>query len=216
MTLSYLQKKFIEEEILEYRVMKFLEEELNNNDVASIDIQRTPLLTRITIEVRNPSKLVGRKGTSINKIASRLENELGIKNPQISVVEVKNAFLEPRIVGRRAAKMIELGKKPRAIIHQLLEEIMKNGAVGAEIIIGGAMSRGTRAKSMGAMAGFVPKAGDATKLVKKAHVSAVTKFGVIGIKVKIVPPGTIIPGTKLAKELEKQKLTSSSDGEKNA
>ncbi|MFA5077637.1 MAG: KH domain-containing protein, partial [Candidatus Micrarchaeia archaeon] len=142
------EKKFIEEPILQYEIMKFLEKGLDRTDLANIDIQRTPVVTRITLEVMNPGKIIGRRGGVINQLTETLQREFNIKNPQISVVEVRHPGLEPRIMGRRAAKMLEMGKKARMVLHYLLREIMASGAIGAEIIVSGTMSRGSRAKRL--------------------------------------------------------------------
>lgn len=193
-------RKFIEDPILQYEIMKFLEKELDRIGLAGIDIQRTPVVTRITLEVMNPGKLIGRGGGVINRLTETLQREFAIQNPQISVAGVRNPNLEPRLVGKRAAKMVEMGKKVRSVLHFLLREVMGNGAIGAEIVISGAMSKGSRAKRMRAAAGFIPKAGEYVRLVKEAHVVSVTKYGVIGIFVRLVPPGTVFPD-KVEKEL---------------
>ncbi len=187
------ERKFIEDPLLQYEIMKFLEKELDRVGLAGIDIQRTPVVTRISLEVMNPGKIIGRGGSVINRLTDTLKNEFNIQNPQISVVEVRTPSLEPRLVGKRAAKMIEMGKKVRSIIHFLIREIMGSGAIGSEIVISGAMSKGARAKRMRAAAGFIPKAGEYVRLVREAHVVSVTKYGAIGIFVRIVPPGTIFP-----------------------
>lgn len=187
------EKKFIEDPILQYEIMKYLQKELDRTDLANIDIQRTPVVTRITLEVMNPGKLIGRKGGVINKLTETLQQEFNIKNPQISVVEVRNPSLEPRIVGRRAAKMLEMGKKARMVLHFLLRDIISAGAIGAEIIVSGAMTKGARSKRLSVITGFIPKAGEPARLVREAHVTSVTKYGAIGIFVRIVPPGTVFP-----------------------
>lgn len=190
------EKKFIEEPILQYQIMKFLEKELDRTDLANIDIQRTPVVTRITLEVLNPGRIIGKRGGIINKLTEMLQTQFNINNPQISVIEVKNPLLEPRIVGRKAAKMFEMGKKVRAVLHYLMREIMAAGAIGAEIVVSGAMTKGARAKRMSVAAGFIPKAGEPSRFVKEAHITSVTKVGAIGIFVRIVPPGTVFPDKK--------------------
>ncbi|MEW6528933.1 MAG: 30S ribosomal protein S3 [Candidatus Micrarchaeota archaeon] len=187
------EKKFIEEPLLQYEIMRFLEKQLDRNDLANIDIQRTPVITRITLEVMNASKLTRRRSNIISRLTKALQDEFNIKDPQISVVEVKNPALEPKIVGRRAMKMMEMGKKARAVLHFLLSETLSNGAIGAEIVISGAMSRGSRAKRMRMVAGLIPKSGESTRLVREARVISVSKYGTIGIFVRIVPPGTVLP-----------------------
>ena len=43
------------------------------------------------------------------------------------------------------------------------------------------------------VAGYIPKAGEPARLIRVAHISANTRSGVIGILVRIVPPGTVFP-----------------------
>ncbi|MEK6978833.1 MAG: 30S ribosomal protein S3 [Candidatus Micrarchaeota archaeon] len=188
------EKKFIDEPIGKYKMMKFLEKALENAWLAGVDIQRTPLVTRITLEVMNPGKVIGRKGRFINDLTEAIKTEFGIENPQISVVDVQNQYLEPRLVAKKAAKYIEMGKKVRQVMHFLLREILKSGALGAEIVASGKIgAKGARAKSLHVSAGYIPKAGEPARLVREAHVNALTKSGIIGVLARIVPPGTIFP-----------------------
>lgn len=197
--MSY-EKKFIAEPVKKYRIMKFLEQSLDKDWIAGIDVQRTPLATRITLETLNPGKVIGRRGKSINRLTDILRDEFGIENPQINVVEITQPFLEPRIISKKAARYIEMGKKVRAVLHYLLREIMNAGAMGAEIIASGKIgAKGARAKTLKVSAGYIPKSGDLVYQVRKAHVSANTKSGVIGVLTRIVPPGTIFPGMKVEK-----------------
>jgi len=182
---------------LKLKILRFLEQELKNAGVANIQVQRTPLMTRVVLEVANPARIIGRKGALINTLTRRLKEKFNIENPQISVVEVKSFFLEPKLVGKRAARLIEMGKRVRPVVHRLLDEIMASGAIGAEIRVAGVMSKGARAKAFRAQRGYIPKAGDPVRLVKEAHVVAVTKVGAIGITVRIVPPGTEFPDKKV-------------------
>ena len=47
--------------------------------------------------------------------------------------------------------------------------------------------------------GYLPKAGNVTKLVDEAKVASYPKYGAIGIKVRIVQPGTVFPHRKIKK-----------------
>jgi len=187
------RQKFIEEPILKYQVLRYLEKQLSRAALANIDIQRTPVVTRIILEVANPRRIVGRGGSLINRLTEDLKVKFNIENPQITVVAVKNFFLEPRLVGKKAARLIEMGRKVRPVVHRLLREIMANGAIGAEIKVAGTTSKGARSKCFRAQMGYIPKAGEPVRLVKQAHVVAITKVAAIGITVRIVPPGTQFP-----------------------
>ncbi len=188
------QEKLIEEPISKYQVMKFLEQKLDRAGLASVDIQRTPLVTRITLEVTNPARIIGKRGKLINELTEVIKKEFKIENPQISVMEVRNPFLEPRMVAKKAAKYIEMGKKVRAVLHFVLREVIRAGALGAEIRAAGKIGgKGAKAKSLRVMAGYIPSAGEPARLVRVAHLNANTKSGVIGVMVRLVPPGTVFP-----------------------
>ncbi len=197
MSMMIYQEKLIEEPFSKYQVMKFLEKKLDRAGLASVDIQRTPLVTRITLEVTNPARIIGKKGRLINELTDTIKQEFKIDNPQISVIEVRDPFLEPRMVAKRASKYIEMGKKVRAVLHYLLREVIRAGALGAEIVAAGKIgAKGARAKSLRVVAGYIPKAGEPARLIRVAHLNANTRSGVIGILVRIVPPGTVFPDKK--------------------
>jgi small subunit ribosomal protein S3 len=188
------EKKFIEEPISKCQLRRFLEKEFDRAWLADVDIQRTPLVTRITIEVMNPGRIIGRRGKFINQLTDKIKIEFGIENPQISIIEVQRPELEPRIIAKKAAKYIEMGKKVRSVLHYLLKDAIAHGALGAEIEAAGKIgAKGARSKSLRISAGYIPSAGEPARLVKEAHVSAVTKSGVIGVLARVVMPGTIFP-----------------------
>ncbi len=209
--------KLIEEPISKYKVMKFLEQKLDRAGLASVDIQRTPLVTRITLEVTNPARIIGKKGRLINELTETIKQEFKIENPQISVVEVREPFLEPRMVGKKAAKYIEIGKKVRAVLHYMLREVIRAGALGAEIVASGKIgAKGARAKSLRVVAGYIPKAGEPARLIRVAHISANTRSGVIGILVRIVPPGTVFPDKQVKEVVLPKVIEAAADVERPA
>ena len=64
---------------------------------------------------------------------------------------------------------------------------MKAGALGVEIRLSGKLPS-DRAKSWRFAAGYLKKVGDSAKVVGKAQSVALTKLGISGIKVAILPP----------------------------
>lgn len=215
MIMMIYQDKLIEEPFSKYQVMKFLELKLDRAGLASVDIQRTPLVTRITLEVTNPARIIGKRGRLINELTETIKKEFKIENPQISVIEVREPFLEPRMVAKKAAKYIEIGKKVRAVLHFMLREVIRAGALGAEIVASGKIgAKGARAKSLRVVAGYIPKAGEPARLVRVAHLSANTRSGVIGILVRIVAPGTVFPDKKTTKVVLPKVIEAAADVEK--
>ncbi|MEM4137643.1 MAG: 30S ribosomal protein S3 [Candidatus Anstonellaceae archaeon] len=198
-----VEKQFIKDALIKYLVARFLEEELDKAGFVDVDIQRTPMLTRVNLIVANPGRVIGRKGKTIKDLTEELTKRFNIENPQISVTEAKNPALEPRLIAKKIAKFIESGKKPRVVLHAALRDIMNAGALGGEIVIAGKLTaKGGRAKALRVSAGYIPKAGEPTRLVKTAHVTAYPKPGAIGVRVSIVPPGTVFPDKSPDKKIE--------------
>jgi small subunit ribosomal protein S3 len=201
------EQKFIEDSITRYRLSKYLENELDRAGFSRLDIQRTPMVTRIAVEVTNPGRVIGKRGKSIQDLTESIQKNFKIDNPQISVVESVNQNLEPRLVAKKICRYIEMGKKIRAILHAALRDAMRAGALGAEIVASGKIAaKGGRSKSFRVMGGYIPKAGEPARLVARAHVTAYPKSGAIGVLVRIVLPGTVFPDKKAGAHIEISKV----------
>lgn len=207
-----VEEKFIEDSITRYRVSKFLESELDRAGFSRVSIQRTPMVTRIAVEVTNPGRVIGKRGKSIQELTEAIQREFKIDNPQISVVESTNQNLQPRLVAKKICKYIEMGKKVRAILHAGLRDIMRSGALGAEIVASGKIAaKGGRSKSFRVMSGYIPKAGEPARQVARAHVTAYPKSGAIGVLVRIVLPGTVFPDKETGAKVEIAKVISAAE-----
>lgn len=195
-----VERKFIEDAMVKHEISKYLEKTLSRAGFSRVEIQKTPVITRITAFVTNPGRVIGRGGSTIDAITQEIKTKFKIENPQISVAEVKNEMLEPRLVGRHIANALERGANARSLLHSTLRTIIENGALGAEIIATGKLAaKGAKAKQIKVRFGYIPKAGDTVKLVDEAHVTSYPKYGAIGLKVMIVQPGTVFPGREIKK-----------------
>jgi len=183
-----VERKFIEDAIVRYKVSSFLRSKLERVGFSNVIIQRTPMVTRITIEVANPGRMIGKHGRSIKRLTDTIAHEFGVNDPQIAVIPVENMDLEPMLVARFVAKRIESDKPLRPTVHMALKKIMDAGALGAEIIVKGKLAaKGGKAKSMKVIAGYLPKAGEIIRKLKTADVVARPKYGAINVRVTIAP-----------------------------
>jgi small subunit ribosomal protein S3 len=205
-----IERKFIDDAKIKLSIAKFLSKELTRAGFSRVEIQKTPVLTRITIYVLNPGRVIGRAGRTIDGITDTLKKKFNVENPQINVVEVENRMLEPLLVAKSIAEKFERGINARKVIQGTLKEIIQNGALGAEIIASGKLAaKGARSKSIRKSVGYIPKAGDVVNLVREAEATAYPKYGAIGVKVRIVPPGTVFPDREVkAVEVPKAILNS--------
>ncbi len=189
-----VERKFIEDLIVKRRISKYMEKALTKAGFSRVDIQKTPVITRITPYVMNPGRVIGRGGETIDSLTATMKSRFKLDNPQISVADVANPKLEPRLVAKSIVNSLERGINPRRLIHTAIKEIMQNGALGAEIIAKGKLAaKGARAKKMKVRLGYLPKSGNSTRFVDEAKVAAYPKYGAIGITVRIVQPGTKFP-----------------------
>jgi small subunit ribosomal protein S3 len=149
------------------------------------DIQKSPLGTRLTLYVTRPGLVIGRKGSGIRDLTSKLEVRFGLTNPQISVVEVEVPELNPKIMCNRLAQLIERGTAFRRAALWTVKTIEGAGALGVEVTISGKL-RSERAHFEKHSSGIIPKSGNmADKVVREGITHVLTKMGIMGIRLKI-------------------------------
>jgi small subunit ribosomal protein S3 len=193
-----VEKKFLRKALNDYRVKTFLFKELDRAGVSSIDLQKTPIATRIAITVRRPGVVVGKRGKSIKDLCDALEKDFKIENPQIEVIEVQNAALDPKLVAEKIGRRVESKPQFKPALRIALREVMEAGAMGAEIRAAGKIvGKGGKAKVLTVRQGLLKKSGDLMKLVRVGTYIARMSAGAVGITVRIVPPGTIFHDTKI-------------------
>lgn len=171
-----------------YRNMEldeFLSHSLKDAGYGGVDVQKTPIGTRITLYVTRPGLVIGRKGVGIKDLTSKLETKFELSNPQISVMEVSIPELNPKIMSNRIAQLIERGTAFRRASLWTINTIMNAGALGVEVTISGKL-RSERAHFEKHSNGVVPKSGDvADKVVKVGITHVLTKMGLMGIQLRI-------------------------------
>ena len=164
---------------------EFLKEELKDAGFGGADIQKSPLGTRLTLYVTRPGLVIGRKGSGIRDLTSKLEVKFGLTNPQISVVEVEVPELNPKIMCNRLAQLIERGTAFRRAALWTVNTIKNAGALGVEVTISGKL-RSERAHFEKHFSGIIPKSGNmADKVVREGITHVLTKMGIMGIRLKI-------------------------------
>ena len=184
-----------------YRNMElneYLATNLKDAGYGGVDVQKTPIGTRITLYVTRPGLVIGRKGTGIKDLTSRLEHNFGLTNPQISVLEVPVPELNPKIMSNRIGQLIERGTAFRRASLWTINTIMNAGALGVEVSVAGKL-RSERSHFEKHSAGIIPKSGDVAERVVKVGVSHVlTKMGLMGIQLRIALKDEVPPEFELS------------------
>lgn len=164
---------------------EYLASTLKDAGYGDVEVQKTPIGTRITLYVTRPGLVIGRKGTGIKDLTTRLEEKFGLTNPQISVLEVSVPELNPKIMCNRIAQLIERGTAFRRAAMWSMNTIMNAGALGVEVAIAGKL-RSERAHFEKHSSGVMPKSGHlAEQIVRIGITSVLTKMGLMGIQLRI-------------------------------
>lgn len=184
---------FIDEAIRNMEIDEFLEKRLDRAGFGGVEVARTPLGTRVIIYATRPGMVIGRRGSSIIELTRLLEERFKLQNPQIAVSEIEVPELNARVMGSRIADAMQRGIHFRRTGFWALNQIMRAGAMGAEIVIRGKLTS-QRHRYEKYREGYIVRSGDpALKNVRSAVTSVQLKQGLIGISVKIIPPGEIFP-----------------------
>jgi len=186
-------KNFINNAIRQLEIHDFLEKELRRSGFGGAEITKTPLGTRIIIYAMKPGIVIGRRGTNIRGLTRLLEEKFNLFNPQIAVSEVEVPELNASIMASRIAEALQRGVHFRRIGFWALNQIMRAGAVGCEIIIKGKLTS-RRHRSEKYREGYIPRVGDPfLENVRRAVTTVTMRPGTLGINVKIVPPNIRFP-----------------------
>jgi small subunit ribosomal protein S3 len=192
---------------------EYLKESLRETGYGGVDIQKTPIGTRITLYVTRPGLVIGRKGSGIKDLTSKLEQKFGLNNPQISVMEIEVPELNPQIMANRIAQLVERGTAFRRASMWTMNTVMGAGAMGVEISIAGKL-RSERAHFEKHSSGVVPKSGNAAgKIVKLGITDVLTKMGLMGIQLRIALKNEIPPDFELIESKQEPVPDSNSQSE---
>jgi small subunit ribosomal protein S3 len=186
-------KRFITESIKKTEIDEFLQKKLDRAGYGGVNLSKTPLGTHVVIYAMRPGLVIGRGGETIKDLAVTLEENFKISNPQISVSEIEIPEFNAHVVASRVAFALQRGVHFRRAGFWALNQIMEAGALGAEIVISGKL-RTERARFEKFRAGYFPRCGEpALKYMKKAEAHVQLKPGIIGVRVKIMPPDAQFP-----------------------
>lgn len=186
-------KRFITESIKKTEIDEFLERKLERAGYGGVNISKTPLGTHVVIYAMRPGLVIGRGGETIKELAASLEHNFKVSNPQISVSEIEVPEFNAKVIANRVASALERGVHFRRAGFWALNQVMEAGALGCEIVISGKLTT-ERARFEKFRAGHFPTVGEpALRAIKTAEAHIQLKPGMIGVRVKIMPPDAYFP-----------------------
>lgn len=166
------------------KIRAWLDKRLNrrppNAAVSDIAIERTREELKVIIKTARPGLVIGPKGAEIERMTEELQYMTGRK-VAISVLEVKNADMDAKLVAESVAEQLVKRASFRRAVSMKVEAAMAAGAKGAKIRVSGRLGGAELARVLEVKKGSLPLS------TLQAHVEygtaeAVTTYGVIGVK----------------------------------
>ena len=186
-------KRFITEAIKNAEIDEFLQKKLERAGYGGVNLSKTPLGTHVVVYAMRPGLVIGRGGETIRELATVLEQNFKVANPQISVSEIEVPELNAYVVASRVTSALQKGIHFRRAGFWAMNQVMEAGALGCEIVISGKL-RTERARFEKFRAGYFPRCGEpALKYTRKTEAHVQLKAGMFGVRVKIMPPDAIFP-----------------------
>jgi len=186
-------KRFITDSIKRTEIDEFLQRKLERAGYGGVNISKTPLGTHVVIYAMRPGLVIGRGGETIKELAAQLEQNFKVTNPQISVSEIEVPEFNAHVVANRVTSALERGVHFRRAGFWALNQVMEAGALGCEIVISGKLTT-ERARFEKFKAGHFPIVGEpATRAMRTAEAHVQLKPGMIGVRVKVMPPDAFFP-----------------------
>src|SRR5438445_381325 len=186
-------KRIIVENVRRVLLKEYLMNETRRAGFGGLDIQRTPMGTRVTLLAERPGLVIGRKGGAIKALTEAVEQRFRFDNPQIEVQEVASPALNAQIMAEKLANARERGWHFRRAGHSTVRRIMEAGAKGCLVVIAGKLT-GQRHRTEKFKAGHIKYCGEPRNLwMGLGFASAKLKPGVIGVTVEIMDPRAKLP-----------------------
>jgi len=187
------ERKFVTENIRRVLLKEYLMKRVGRAGFGGLDVQRTPMGTRVTLITERPGLVIGRRGENIKSLTQAIEHDFNFNNPQIEVQEVDNPNLNAQIMAEKLANALERGWHFRRAGHSTVRRIMENGARGCQVIISGKLT-GQRHRTEKFKDGHIKYCGQAKlNFMHQGFAAAKLKPGVIGVTVQIMDPNAKLP-----------------------
>lgn len=210
-----IEREFIKERTKHLKVKEYLDATVGSAaGISEIKIEKTPLGEKIIIRAVRPGLIIGRGGKIIQELTLTLRNKFKLENPQIEVEEVEQPSLSASVMAKKVASDLERfgASRFKAIGYRTLTQIMRAGALGAEVVIGGRGVPGARAHTWRFPAGYMKKSGQiALEQVDYVKTGANLRSGTVGVQVRIMHPSiqlpdriTILENVKIPEDVQKE------------
>src|SRR3989449_8551159 len=91
-------RRIVIENVRRMLLQEYLMKQTKRAGFGGLDIQRTPMGTRVTLIAERPGLVIGRKGGAIKALTEAVARDFNFGNPQIEAQEVDHPALNAQIL----------------------------------------------------------------------------------------------------------------------
>ena len=184
------------------KIRKYLNARLAEASISRIVIERTLKLVTVTVCTARPGYIIGKGGQEVDKLKEELK-KITKQDVQINIFEVRRPELDATIVANKIARQLEGKIAYRRAVKMAIQSTMRMGAEGIKVQVSGRLNGAEMARKEMYKEGRTPLH-TLRADIDYCHVGALTKVGIIGVKVWICR-GEVFGKKDLAPNFSQQK-----------
>lgn len=162
-------------------IRNYIEKNMKNAAVASVDISRTSDQVKVTVNTAKPGVAIGKKGTGIDKIRGDLK-KLTKGTLIFNIAEVKRPDADAKLIAENIAAQLEKRVAFRRAMKKVMQSAFRAGVKGIRVRTAGRLGGAEMARAEGYSERKVPLH-TLRADIDYNTAEAKTTYGVIGVKV---------------------------------
>lgn len=191
-------RTYIEQLDEDRNIRNVIRTDLPKAGISSIEIERQPNQVQVIIDTARPGVIIGRKGSSVNALRTKLQ-DMTQKKVKIDVREIAKPELDSRLVAESIAEQLERRISWKRAMKQAVQKTMRAGAEGVMISVSGRLGGSDMGRVDKVSEGQIPRH-TLRADIDYGTAEANTTFGVTGVKVWIFH-GEVMPGEEFKSRL---------------
>ncbi len=185
------------------KIRNYITKELKSAAISKVVVERPAKKAIITIHTARPGVVIGKKGTDIEKIKSKVAS-ITTGEVQLNIVEVRKPEIDAQLIADNIAEQLERRASFRRTMKRAIQSALRLGAQGIKIVSGGRLGGAEIARIEWYREGRVPLHSLRANIsygVSTSH----TAYGTIGIKVWVYTGETATEEEKTNKQVNNDK-----------
>ncbi len=169
------------------KIRNFLMQKLKSAGVNRVEIERSINKLVVIVHVARPGLVIGRGGSGLEELKKQLEI-VAKEKVDLRVEEEKTPDLSAYLVAQSVSDQLLKRLPHKRVMNRMIDRVMGSGALGVKILLAGRINGAEIARKEKLSRGTLPLH-TLRANIDFAKVDAITKSGIIGVKVWINKQG---------------------------